>query len=78
MAVVADLVLVVSRTMAAGGSRFAKVPGFDPKKYRPPPYVFEPAGLKLYKPKATVFDDEVVLREPEIHFSVKNREVTLR
>ncbi|XP_058195415.1 uncharacterized protein LOC131311843 [Rhododendron vialii] len=61
--------------MAAGSSRSAKVPGFDPKKYRPPPYVFEPAGLKLYKPKATVFDDEVVLREPEIHFSVKNREV---
>ncbi|KAF7123143.1 hypothetical protein RHSIM_Rhsim12G0012800 [Rhododendron simsii] len=61
--------------MAAGGTRSAKVPGFDPKKYRPRPYEFEPAGLKLYKPKATVLDDEVVLREPEIHFSVKNREI---
>ncbi|KAF7124294.1 hypothetical protein RHSIM_Rhsim12G0012700 [Rhododendron simsii] len=61
--------------MAAGSPSSATVPNFNPDEYRPPLHAFEPVGLKLYKPKATIYDDEVVLREPEIHFSVKNREV---
>ncbi|KAF7142899.1 hypothetical protein RHSIM_Rhsim05G0049200 [Rhododendron simsii] len=72
--------------MAAGGSSSAVVPAFDPDKYRPLPHEFEPVGLKLYqqksrkinkhrKKKARILDNEAVPREPEIHFSVKNKEI---
>lgn len=72
--------------MAAGGSSSAVVPAFDPDKYRPLPHEFEPVGLKLYqqksrkinkhrKKKARILDNEAVPQEPEIHFSVKNKEV---
>ncbi|XP_058213858.1 protein MAIN-LIKE 2-like [Rhododendron vialii] len=71
--------------MAAGGSSSAVVPAFDPDEYRPLPHEFEPVGLKLYqqksrkinkhrKKKARILDNEAVPREPEIHFSVKNKE----
>ncbi|KAF7123811.1 hypothetical protein RHSIM_Rhsim12G0011200 [Rhododendron simsii] len=52
------------------------VPDSDPREYRPPPpHEFKPVGLKLYKPKRNTFDRGLVLREPEVHFSGKNREI---
>lgn len=60
--------------MAEGSSGSAV--HFDPDTYNPSPYTFEPVGLKLRKPRNTIHDDDVVLREPLIHLSVYNREVT--
>lgn len=63
--------------MVEGSSGSAVVPHFDPDTYNPSPYTFEPVGLKFRKPRNTIHDDDVVLREPLIHLSVYNREVTL-
>ncbi|KAF7123474.1 hypothetical protein RHSIM_Rhsim12G0012600 [Rhododendron simsii] len=61
--------------MAAASPSSSMVPDSDPREYRPPPpHEFEPVGLKFYKPKRNTFDSGLVLQEPEIHFSGKDRE----
>ncbi|KAG5520437.1 hypothetical protein RHGRI_033128 [Rhododendron griersonianum] len=61
--------------MALGDPCSSVVPDSDPREYcPPPPHEFKPVGLKLYKPKRNTFDRGLVLREPEVHFSGKNRE----
>ncbi|KAF7124869.1 hypothetical protein RHSIM_Rhsim12G0011700 [Rhododendron simsii] len=62
--------------MAVGDPSSSVVLDSDPREYRPPPpHEFKPVGLKLYKPKRNTFDRGLVLHEPEVHFSGKNREV---
>ncbi|KAG5527484.1 hypothetical protein RHGRI_028397 [Rhododendron griersonianum] len=64
-----------SSFMAEASSSSTIVPDFDPNSYDPLPHEFKPTGLKLHKLKTVVHDDDVVLREPDTHFSVYNREI---
>lgn len=59
--------------MDTSGSSTALPPDFNLNL--PLPHEFIPVGLMLYKPKRTDYNDEEVLREPQVHLSITNREV---